>query len=466
MEAMTQDEARRQAHYEKMTQTPVPKLVTTLAIPTIISMMVSAIYNMADTFFVSQLGTSAVGAVGIVFFLMAIIQAVGFTLGMGSGTIVSLHLGAKEDDKATCAASTGFFTAIVMGLLLTIFGSIFVVPLMRLLGATETILPYARDYGQYILLAAPIMCASFVMNNIFRCEGKSVLGMLGIGTGGILNIILDPIFIFGLGLGTAGAAIATALSQTVSFIILLILFLKGKSDVRLRITKVSKKLKTYVDIITTGMPTLCRQGLASLASVALNVNAAIYGDAAVAAMSIVGRLMFFMFSAMLGFGQGFQPVAGFNYGAKKYGRVHEATRFTILVGTVVMAVFSLVIFIFSPQILMAFRRDDAVVIELGSFALRAQCLVMPFCGVTTTANMALQSTGQSGRATFLALCRQGVFFLPLILILPRFCGVLGVQLAQPLADACTMAASIPFLVAFMRRLKVMNVQEGENLCKE
>ena len=422
MEAMTQDEARRQAHYEKMTQTPVPKLVTTLAIPTIISMMVSAIYNMADTFFVSQLGTSAVGAVGIVFSLMAIIQAVGFTLGMGSGTIVSLHLGAKEDDKATCAASTGFFTAIVMGLLLTIFGSIFVVPLMRLLGATETILPYARDYGQYILLAAPIMCASFVMNNIFRCEGKSVLGMLGIGTGGILNIILDPIFIFGLGLGTAGAAIATALSQTVSFIILLILFLKGKSDVRLRITKVSKKLKTYVDIITTGMPTLCRQGLASLASVALNVNAAIYGVAAVAAM--------------------------------------------IIVGTVVMAVFSLVIFIFSPQILMAFRRDDAVVIELGSFALRAQCLVMPFCGVTTTANMALQSTGQSGRATFLALCRQGVFFLPLILILPRFCGVLGVQLAQPLADACTMAASIPFLVAFMRRLKVMNVQEGENLCKE
>ena len=299
------------------------------------------------------------------------------------------------------------------------------------------------------------MMTSFVMNNIFRCEGKSVLGMLGIGTGGILNIILDPIFIFGLGLGTAGAAIATALSQTVSFIILLVLFLKGKSDVRLRITKVSKQLKTYVDIVTTGMPTLCRQGLASLASVALNVNAAMYGDAAVAAMSIVGRLMFFMFSAMLGFGQGFQPVAGFNYGAKKYDRVHEATRFTILVGTVVMAVFSLIIFIFAPQILRAFRRDDAQVIALGAYALRAQCLVMPFCGITTTANMALQSTGQSGRATFLALCRQGVFFLPLILILPRFTGVLGVQLAQPLADVCTLLASIPFLMAFLRRLKVM-----------
>ena len=385
---------------------------------------------------------------------------------MGAGTIVSLHLGAKEQEKATCAASTGFFTAIVLGLLLTVLGSLFVTPLMRLLGATETILPYARDYGQYILLAAPIMCASFVMNNIFRCEGKSVLGMLGIGTGGILNIILDPIFIFGFGLGTAGAAIATALSQTVSFLILLILFLKGKSDVRLRITMVSRKLRTYVDIFTTGMPTLCRQGLASIASVALNVNAALYGDAAVAAMSIVGRLMFFMFSAMLGFGQGFQPVAGFNYGAKKYGRVHEAIRFTSIVGTVVMAVFSLVIFIFAPQSVMAFRKDDAVVIELGSFALRAQCLVMPFCGITTTANMALQSTGQSGSATFLAMCRQGVFFLPLILVLPRFCGVFGVQLAQPLADACTMAASVPFLLHFMHKLKAMGGQEGNNLCGE
>lgn len=459
MTALTQEETRRQAHYEKMTQTPVPKLVTALAVPTIISMMVSAVYNMADTFFVSQLGTSAVGAVGIVFSLMAIIQAIGFTLGMGSGTIVSLHLGAKEQEEATCAASTGFFSAIVLGAVLTVFGSIFLEPMMRLLGATETILPYARAYGQYILLAAPIMCASFVMNNIFRCEGKSVLGMLGIGTGGILNIILDPVFIFGFGLGTAGAAIATALSQLVSFVILLTLFLKGKSDVRLRITKVSKRIGMYVDIVVKGLPTLFRQGLASIASVALNLNAAFYGDAAVAAMSIVGRLMFFMFSAMLGFGQGFQPVAGFNYGAGKYKRVHEAIRFTVVVGTVVMAVFSFVIFIFAPQILAGFRKDDAEVIALGTLALRAQCLVMPFCGITTTANMALQSTGQSGSASFLAMCRQGVFFLPLIWILSFAYGVLGVQLAQPLADVCTLLVSIPFLVVFMKKLKKLDGPE-------
>lgn len=455
MAVLTQEEARRQAHYEKMTQTPVPRLVTMLAVPTIISMMVSAIYNMADTFFVSQLGTSAVGAVGIVFSLMAIIQAIGFTLGMGAGTIVSLHLGAKEQEKATCAANTGFFTAIVLGVLLTVFGSIFVEPMMRVLGATETILPYARDYGQYILLAAPIMCASFVMNNIFRCEGKSVLGMLGIGTGGILNIILDPIFIFGLELGTAGAAIATALSQLVSFTILLILFLKGKSDVRLRISRVSRQAGVYLDIVGKGLPTLCRQGLASLASVALNVSAAVYGDAVVAAMSIVGRIMFFMFSAMLGFGQGFQPVAGFNYGAGNHKRVYEAVRFTAAVGTAVMAVFSLIIFLFSPQILSAFRKDDLEVIAAGTTALRAQCLVMPFCGITTTANMALQSTGHSGKATFLAMSRQGIFFLPLIWLLPRFCGVLGVELAQPLADVCTLIVSVPFLLMFMKKLKKM-----------
>ncbi len=459
MAELTQEEVRRQAHYEKMTATPVPQLVVKLAVPTIVSMLVSALYNMADTFFVSQLGTSAAGAVGIVFSLMAIIQAIGFTLGMGAGTIVTLHLGAKEEEKATCAASTGFFLAIFLGAVLAAAGSLFVDQLMRALGSTETILPYAKAYGRYILLAAPVMCASFVMNNIFRYEGKAMLGMMGIGTGGILNIILDPIFIFGLNLGTAGAAIATALSQSVSFLILLSLFLKGRSNVRLRISCVSTDPGMYGSILWKGLPTLCRQGLASIASVALNVNAAVYGDAAVAAMSIVGRIMFFMFSAMLGFGQGFQPVAGFNYGARKYRRVYEATRFTAMTGVVVMAVFGGAIFALAPQVLRLFRKDDAEVIALGVYALRAQCLIMPLFGVTTTANMAMQSTGHSGGATFLALCRQGIFFLPLITLLPGIMGVQGVQLAQPLADVCTLLATIPLLIYFLRKLKKMACSE-------
>ena len=459
--AVITEEERRRAHYQKMTQTPVPKLVTKLAIPTIVSMLISALYNTADTFFVSQLGTSAVGAVGIVFSLMAIIQAVGFTLGMGSGTVVALHLGAKEDKKAEEAASTGFYLSLVMGLLITAVGLLWIDPLMRILGATETILPYARDYGKYIMVGAPVMCASFVMNNIFRYEGKALMGTIGMATGGILNIILDPIFIFAFGLGTSGAAIATAISQTVSFCILFGLFCSGRSSVRLRVKSISRKLSMYGQIIWKGFPSLCRQGLASVASVSLNVNAAVYGDPAVAAMSIVGKIMFFMFSAMLGFGQGYQPVAGFNYGAKKYKRVYDATRFTCVVGVGVLTAMGLLIFILAPQILKAFRADDAEVIALGTYALRAQCLVMPLFGITTTINMGLQSTGHSGGATFLSLCRQGIFFLPLIMILPRLLGVTGVQLAQPLADACTLAATLPFMLLFLKKLKNMSTETIE-----
>lgn len=298
------------AQYRKMTQTPIPRLVATLAVPTIISMLVTAVYNMADTFFVAQLGTSAAGAVGIVFSLMAVIQAIGFMLGMGAGNLVSRYLGAKEQRQADCAASTTFFTALAFGLGITVLGTLFLDPLMRVLGATPTILPYARDYARYILFGAPVMCASFVLNNILRGEGKAMLAMVGIGLGGVLNIGLDPLFIYTFGLGIAGAAIATLLSQCVSFAILLSCFLRRKSAVRLHIGQVSRKAEVYARIIKTGMPSFCRQSLASVATVLLNVNAAVYGDAAVAAMSVVGRIFMFVFSFMLGFGQGFQPVAG------------------------------------------------------------------------------------------------------------------------------------------------------------
>ena len=406
------------AQYRKMTQTPIPRLVATLAVPTIISMLVTAVYNMADTFFVAQLGTSAAGAVGIVFSLMAVIQAIGFMLGMGAGNLVS-----------------------------------------RYLGATPTILPYARDYARYILFGAPVMCASFVLNNILRGEGKAMLAMVGIGLGGVLNIGLDPLFIYTFGLGIAGAAIATLLSQCVSFAILLACFLRRKSAVRLHIGQVSRKAEVYARIIKTGMPSFCRQSLASVATVLLNVNAAVYGDAAVAAMSVVGRIFMFVFSFMLGFGQGFQPVAGYNFGAKRYDRVRGATYFTMLVGTVLMSVLAAAGFLAAPGALALFRRDDAEVIAIGALALRAQCVVLPLFGVSTVTNMLLQVTGQSGQATFLSLCRQGIFFVPFILLLPQLIGLLGVQLAQPAADLCTFAVTLPFLLSFLRRLKLWEQAE-------
>lgn len=466
--------ANEQAQYQKMTQTPIPKLIITLAVPTIISMLTNAIYNMADTFFVAQLGTSAAGAVGIVFSLMAIIQAIGFMLGMGEGSMISRLLGQQNNEEADKTGSTAFFSAIAFGLLLTVSGLLFLDPLMQLLGATPTILPHARDYAQYILLGAPVMCASFALNNILRSQGKALLSMIGLSFGGFLNIALDPLFIFTFGLGTGGAAIATLLSQCVSFCIMLSFFLFGKSVVRLGIRKVSRKFSTYFAIVKTGLPSFCRQGLASAATVALNVSAAVYGDPAVAAMSIVGRIFMFVFSAMLGFGQGYQPVVGFNYGAKMYDRVRQSFRFSVLVGTILLTVLGIIGFIFAPQIMALFRRDDLEVISIGAFACRAQCAALLLQPVMTISNMTFQVIGRSWQATFLSCCRQGLFFLPLIAILPACFGLTGVQLTQPIADALTFACCIPLLLFFFRDLKRMEnealLNSGEKaaatLCSE
>ena len=457
------DEARLTAHHQKMTQTPIPKLVTRLAIPSILSMLVTAIYNMADTYFVSQLGTSAAGAVSVVFSLMAVFQAVGYTLGSGAGNILARQLGAKDSAAANCSASTAFFTAFAIGLLFAVFGHFFISDLMILLGATETILPYTLAYGRYILLAAPFMCSSFVMNCILRSEGKSSLATIGISAGGILNLVLDPLFIFTLHLETAGAAIATALSQIISFFILLFFFLRRKSNVRLGITFVSKKPRVYGRIVFVGLPSLNRQGLASISTLLLNRAAAGYGDPAVAAMGIVSKIFSFIFSAILGFLQGYQPVSAFNYGAKNFGRVKKATYFA---GTVCLAATLLIgtaCFLAAPQIIAAFRRDDPVVIEIGTFALRAQCAVLPLCAVGTIANFALQSTGQALFAIILSTCRQGIFFIPLILILPTFLGLPGVQLTQSFSDVCTILVSAPFLAHFLRMLSRKDRAQRQSL---
>lgn len=441
-----------QVQYKKMTGTPIPKLIVTLAVPTIISMMVTAIYNMADTFFVSQLGTSAAGAVGIVFSLMAIIQAVGFMLGMGSGSLISGLLGQKNQKQADIVGTTGVFMAAAFGVVVTVTGLIFLGPLLDLLGATPTILPYAKDYARYILLGAPIMCVSFVLNNILRSEGKASLAMIGITFGGILNIALDPIFIFLFDMGISGAAIATLISQCISFLILLWCFLMHKSVIHLSVRNIGKNSLIYKNILVTGFPSFCRQGLASIATAALNVNAAVYGDAAVAAMSIVGRLFLLVLSVMIGFGQGFQPVVGYNYGAQKYTRVKEAIFFTLRTGVILMSVLALAGFLLAPQLMAVFRKEDLDVIEIGAYAVKAQCLVLPIFPLGVVCNMTFQVLRKSWQATILAAARQGIFFLPLILFLPQVIGLRGVQLTQPIADALTFAACFVFLIPFLREL--------------
>ncbi len=449
--------------HEQMTETPIGPLTISLAIPTIISMLVSAIYNMADTYFVTKTGTSASGAVGVVFTIMTIIQAVGFTLGMGSGTWIGRLLGAEKEKEASKVAATGFYSALVFGLLLTVCGLLFLNPLLNLLGATETILPYAREYARYILLAAPVMCASFVMNNLLRFEGMARFAMVGITTGGILNMILDPIFIFGLERGIAGAAIATALSQCVSFVLLLSCFLRKKTTVRLYPSNVARDAGTYLQIIKNGLASFCRQGMASLANIALNHSAGVYGDAAIAAMAIVGKVMWVMFSVIIGFGQGYQPVLGFNYGAKRFDRAKEAFLFMLKTCTGIGIVFAAAGYLLAPTLIRHMIGYDAAAVEIGIFALRAQVLMFPLIPTGVASNMSYQSIGKSWTATLLSASRQGTFFLPAVLLLPLAFGIRGLQLAQPVADLGAFLLAAPFAVRFYRFLDQQERENGQTV---
>jgi len=447
------------AQHLKMTTMPIPGLVGRLAVPTIISMLVTAIYSTADTFFVSRLGTSASAAVGIVFSIMALFQAIGFTFGTGAASIISRKLGTHDVGTASRYASTSFFLALGSGMIFALYGLFYLNDFMLRLGATETILPYAKSYAMYILLGAPIMCTSFVMNNILRAEGKAAFAMVGLTTGAVLNIILDPVFIFTFNLGISGAAIATLISQSISFSILLSIFVFRKSSIRIRFKNISRKPREYADILSLGAPSLCRQGLASIATVALNVAASLYGDAAVAAMSIVGRTFMVVLSVIVGLGQGFMPVSGYNFGAKNYGRVKEAFWFTVKVGLAITAVMSLVGFIMAPKIIASFRKEDADVIAIGTFAMRLQFSFLILQPLFVSTNMLFQSTGHAVRASFLASNRQGLYFLPLIFILPRLLGLKGVEIAQPISDILSFLTCIPFLYFFMRKLTELERKE-------
>ena len=449
---------RSAEQFRKMTETPIPKLILSLAAPTILSMLITSIYNLADTFFVGQISTSASGAVGIVSSLMAILQALGFMLGHGSGSIISRSLGSQNTDAATRFASTSFFTALVFGGIITVAGLLTLPDFMMLLGSTETILPHACAYARYILLAAPIMMSSLVMNNILRYEGKASFAMIGLVTGGLLNIALDPLFIFGLGMGTAGAGLATALSQTISFCILLSMFLRGKTVSQFRLSAVTREARDFGRILLGGAPSFGRQGLNSIGGMLLNLAARSYGDAAVAGMSIVSRIFMFIISVAIGVGQGLQPVASFNYGARKYRRVRQAAIFTIEAAFCMLVVLVGLCWVNGDALIRLFR-DDPAVTAVALPAFHYQCLAMLLHPIIVVANMTFQSVGASGRATFLACCRQGVFFIPLILILPRTHGLFGVEICQPIADVLTFLVSLPFLIAFLQQLGRMDDAE-------
>ena len=430
---------------------PIPRAVAAMAIPSVISSLVTVVYNMADTFFVGKINTSATAAVGIVFPLMAMIQAFGFFCGHGSGNYISRQLGAHNFEDASKMSATGFVSAFVLGLGILVVGFLFTDPLLRIMGSTETILPYARSYMRIILIGAPYMTASLVLNNQLRFQGSAFYSMIGITTGAVLNIVLDPLFIFVLDMGVAGAALATIISQFVSFCLLIAGTFRG-GNLRLNLKDFSPSLKYYQNIVKGGAPSLFRQGLGSFAIVCLNLMAGPYGDAAIAAMSIVTRISQFAASVVIGFGQGFQPVCGFNYGAKLFKRVQEGFWFCVKFCTSVLLVAAVCGWIFSPNLIGIFLKTDPLVIEYGSQALRLQALTFPLVGWITIANMMLQTIGKTVKASLLAMSRQFLFFVPVILTLPGFLGILGVQLSQPIADFCSFLLAVPLSISVLREM--------------
>ena len=454
--------------YEKMTGTPIPRLISQLSVPSILSMLINNIYNLVDTAFVGRLGTSASGAVGIVFGFMAIIQAFGFMFGQGSGSILSRALGRQDRESASVHASAGFFGAMLCGLVITLIGFFRLNDIVMLLGSTDTIAPYAKTYISYILIAAPFMSGSLALNNFLRYEGRASLGMIGLMSGAILNMVGDPILMFGLHMGIAGAGLSTAVSQVISWLILVAMFLSGKTETRLSFSRALRAGgMVYGNIMATGFPSLLRQGLNSLTTVLLNSRCRIYGDAAVAGMSIVSRIIFFAFSIALGIGQGFQPVSAFNYGAGRYSRVRKGYRFTMLVSEGIIVVGCILLIIFSDSLIGLFR-DDPEVIRVGTRALRLQALANLALPPCMTTEMLLQSTGKRFGASFLSAIRNGIFFIPLLYLLSHYRGLAGIQETQPLSIVLSLPLTIPFAVHYFRKMpkqdlpRTGNVQAGKD----
>ena len=437
--------------YRDMTETPVPRLITRLSIPTIISMLVTAIYNAADTFFVGRISTEATAAVGLAFSAMAVIQALGFFCGQGSGNYLSRMLGAGKQEEAEKMAATGLALSMILGVVVAAASVLNIRQLAEFLGARGGTVEETVSYLRIIVLGAPFMMGQFVINNQLRYQGSAMYAMVGLLCGAILNIALDPLLIFGFGMGVTGAALATVSGQIISFFVLLAGSMHGV-NIHLNIRNVQLNGHFIVQIINGGIPALFRQGLAAVATVLLNRAAGVYGHAAIAGMSVTTRVTMFVSSALIGFGQGYQPVCSFNYGAEKKERVREGYFFCVRYGTIFLTVMAVFCFIFSPQII-AFFRNDPEVIAVGKVALRWQAAALPLLACIVITNMMLQSIGKGVKASITASARSGIFFIPLILILPGIFGLLGVEMTQAVADILSVSISIPLAAMELRKMK-------------
>ena len=449
---MNENNARGQTLREnKMLTSPISRLIPEMAIPTIIAFLINSIYSLADTYFVSGLGTEATAAVSVNATLDQIIMMAGAMLAVGANSFVARLLGAREKEKADKVLSTAFFLAFGLGLLLTVFGTVFIGPMVDMLGATPTCRDYAIDYATYVLLAAPLMASSFVMNQCLRAEGSAMLSMVGMGFGGILNCVLDPIFINGMGMGVKGASVATAISKLVSFVILIYPYMTKRSVLRLSVRCFYPKWNILSEIISVGMPSMLRSLLAVVTGILLNNIAGEISDSVMAGIGVATKIMMFPFSIILGFGSGFQPVAGFNWGAKRYDRVRESHRYAGKMAFWGAAAMALILALLAEPITALFAKDDPELLRLGTLCIQLQCFSLPVHAWVAVVNMLCAGLGYGGLAFLLATSRQGSCFLPL-LPLALVLGEMGVISIQAVADVLSLVLAIPVYRIVLRRI--------------
>ena len=452
MKAQTND--AQSLRENKLLNAPISRVIPEMAIPTIIAFLINSIYSLADTYFVSALGTNATAAVSVNSALDQIIMMGGSMLAVGANSYVARLLGARQKEKADKVLSTAFFLAFGAGVLLMLLGTAFMGPMVDLLGATDTCRQYAIDYATYVLLAAPFMASSFVMNQCLRAEGSAMLSMIGMGLGGVLNCVLDPIFIFTLDLGVAGASIATAISKVVSFLILIFPYLAKHSTLRLSWRCFALKADILSQIISVGMPSMLRSGLGVVAGILLNNIAGDISDSVLAGIGVSTKIMMFPFSIILGFGSGFQPVAGFNWGARRFDRVTESYRYSSKVALLGAAVMALVLGVFAPQVITLFNAEaDLEMQRLGALCIRLQCVALPIHAWVAVVNMLCAGLGYAGKAFLLATARQGSCFLPILYPMAILMGELGIVSVQAVADVLSLVLAVPIVRIVLRQVR-------------
>ena len=446
---------------ELLGSTSIPKALLAMGIPTMIGMLVNAFYNLVDAYFVGGLGESQMGAISVVYPLGQVIVGLGLLFGNGAASYISRLLGRGDKENADKVASTALYSSVSVGAVIILFSMVFLHPILKLLGATDSILPYAATYAGIYIVSCIFNVFNVTMNNIVTSEGAAKTTMCALLTGAVLNIALDPLFIYVFDLGVAGAAIATAISQVVSTCVYLTYIFRKKSVFHFRVKDCTYTKETMSEIFKIGIPTLVFQILTSVSISLINNAAGDYGDSAIAGMGVVTRLISMGSLSVFGFIKGFQPIAGYSYGAKKFDRLREAIKTSILWSTVFCVIFGVILALFPTAIVSQFTKGDAEMIRIGAASLRANGISIMLFGFYTVYSSLFLALGKGREGFILGACRQGICFIPVILLLPMVWGLNGIMYAQPIADVLSAVITVFMAIPLHKKLNEMQRKTAE-----